>query len=296
MKLPLMLRNGLKRFKERRMPICLECGTHVEYVQLLWNNATHRDERFCMKCAHAYRQEHPDCTPHGTVWDAPGGGNKEEKIVRPVRQFEHKEQMKCEMCDCVTINEEKLEGVTLCYGCLQKFRSIGSVADTGKRTFVAGKNGLVTLLPSKKDPTVMVERRWCCKCRTFRPKDAGSTIPNAQHAWWCDDCIEHEEGSLTNWHIRLFIKGKEENIEFFHWMMRRLDTDWEGDGLEEVCENCGGWEWKNPRMKPDQIKKLGKLAGLRKIKIIFWGKARVCKEKVIERAFKGKMLEGMAIE
>jgi hypothetical protein len=296
MRLISILKNGLKHFKgERKMPVCLECGAHAESVTLLWNDKTHRDERFCFHCAREFKREHPNCTPHGVIYDAPGGLQGEEMTVK---QFQVTPSPKCEMCGCTTVNKELLDGVLLCYGCKAQFENYAfDAAEKAKaRKAVGGTNGIV-LMPAAAQSTEIIKRHWCNRCRKMQLEEEGHEIPGTQRAWWCNSCIEETEGVMENWHVKLHIKGSEEDIEFFHWMMRRLDTDWEGGGdfkATEFCEICGGWEWKNPRMKPEQIKKLGKLAGLRKVKVQFWGKARACDEKVVARRFaEQKMIEGM---
>jgi hypothetical protein len=91
-------------------------------------------------------------------------------------------------------------------------------------------------------------------------------------------------------HITLQIKGanKPENqrkIRMFHFMLNRLDTDWPfavlryGSGgstyKRMVCEKCGGRLYRNPRLKPGDIKTFGKQFGLN-VKVLRYGRANRC--------------------
>lgn len=269
------------------MPICLDCGAHSQTVYVLWNPATRKDERFCQICAFKFRQAHigQDVTPKGS----------EEERRHIQSQFI---TQRCEVCGKDTVNKKvNAEGVLLCFGCIEEFERLG-YAQSGGRKFVGGTNGITIVKPPAPamPPPAIVKTHWCYKHLGMVPEEQGRRIPNTHYDWWCFDCIEKEAGDVQNWHIRLKITGKPEAIEFFHWMMRRLDNDWEGGGefaTPDTCPHCKGWEWANPRMKPEQVKKLGKMAGLRKVKVVFWGKASSCEEKSIAKQFAHNMLEGM---
>jgi hypothetical protein len=272
------------------MPICLQCGTHAEGVTLLWTEATGRDERYCSACERGYRLTHPDCTPHGA------GGQVTNITKTPT--VEKPRSMLCELCGNITVAKELFKGRLLCFSCQSRISELNVREDmatvlNGGRTFVAGANGLVTV-PRRDGP-----KKWCCKCMDFKPEKGGATVAGARYAWMCGDCLAAEDtGDKMDWHVKLQIKGQEKNIEFFHWLMNKLDTDYEGGGYcdsAEICPNCGGWEWKSPRFKPSQIKKLSKLVGLRKLKVLYWGKAQSCHERTIEAMVKNAKRERVMV-
>jgi hypothetical protein len=289
------LRNGLRRNRERKMPICLQCGTHAEGVTLLWTEATGRDERYCFSCERRYRLTHPNCTPHG-------GGGQVTNVTKMPAKTQH--TMLCELCGNITVAKELYNGRLLCFACQARITEVAVRKEmdadiktvTGGfdgRTFVGGTNGLITV-PRRDGP-----RKWCCKCTDFKPEKGGAIVAGTRYAWMCGDCIEAEdEGDKMDWHVKLQIKGQEKNIEFFHWLMHKLDVDYEDGGYcdsAEICPNCGGWEWKNPRFKPSQIKKLSKLVGLRKLKVLYWGKAQSCHERTIEAMVKNAKRERVMV-
>lgn len=268
------------------MPICLQCGTHAESVSLLWTEATGRDERYCFACERRYRLTHLDCTPKGQVID---GGKLLLGAKEPTNM---KAYLFCELCGNTTIVKELTHGKLLCFSCQAR---VNELAVKDGKLFVAGERGLI-LVPSKERA-----KKWCCKCCNFKPEKGGMVINGTKYAWMCEGCLDAEnEGDKVDWHVKLQVKGKEETLHFFHWMMNKLDADYTG-GTEfmneaaDLCPICGGWEWKNPRMKPHQIKKLGKLAGLRKIKVLFWGKAGNCNEKQIEMMVRNAKYEKVMV-
>ena len=49
-------------------------------------------------------------------------------------------------------------------------------------------------------------------------------------------------------HVKIRIKGKKHNLDFFNYILGRLDSDWpwRQPSKQTVCPKCGGVVWKNP--------------------------------------------------
>jgi hypothetical protein len=98
-----------------------------------------------------------------------------------------------------------------------------------------------------------------------------------------------------NIHLMLRQSGSIEKIEFYNFLMEKLDKDWPFKQFEsKLCHVCGGGIWFSPRFNIDQLKLLARqvneLATLRghfKIKIHCWGKDSKCWEILQKRLDSG---------
>lgn len=130
----------------------------------------------------------------------------------------------------------------------------------------------------------------CSRCQVMHDNSDGQF---RRLGFICNDCLEEDHNVMYGsiFHVRVNARGATEEVDFFLWLLRRLDSDWPSENAP-LCKKCGGASYKNPRFNPEKIKEIGKLCGVRKVKVKYWGKADKC-EKQAEGATEAEALWGM---
>lgn len=91
-------------------------------------------------------------------------------------------------------------------------------------------------------------------------------------------------------HFRVKVNGSREKLNFFHYVMGRLDPDYplappqlrRSDAPTPICPKCRGFIWYSPTLEREDIEKLARqinasnMAGHIKLKIRGWRTPREC--------------------
>ena len=244
--------------------ICLGCGKNTTYVEVLWNDRLQSDARYCMQCATDYKRKNTGYAPHRT------GFTYESTTQLP---------KSCSICSAQTYQKPRDSGKIYCPTCARLLEH-----SVEKARVVSIDNKEVGKIWKEAENELR-----CISCQN--PFDRLKTV-TFRGMSWCFECYEKFLGERTgsdyqvrnSYHCRLKVKGSQDNIDFFHWMMSQLDHDWDGDVVapNDLCPECKGWEYHNPRFDCDQIREMGKLAGV-KVKVKFWGYSAKCTEKILKK-------------
>lgn len=82
-------------------------------------------------------------------------------------------------------------------------------------------------------------------------------------------------------HLKIRPKGTLDKVTTFHKMAKTIDADWPfvSDAIEKVkkCKTCGGLVYARPILSPNDLKLLGRQAGLRKLRVDHYRPAEKCR-------------------